>query len=123
MYNNNVCFCPTVSATTLDQFHHPNHHITTCFIIIATNIILIINIIITIIIMDFNSTESWLLINTSFPTLPVIGSGSNRSGMEAYLQRLAHLDEGLYHDFYGLWIALMVINSLIFMVGIFWEHT
>ncbi|KAK5892414.1 hypothetical protein CesoFtcFv8_012795 [Champsocephalus esox] len=38
--------------------------------------------------------------------------------MEAYLQRLAHLDEGLYHDFYGLWIALMVINSLIFMVGL-----
>ncbi|XP_033959314.1 LOW QUALITY PROTEIN: G-protein coupled receptor 20-like [Pseudochaenichthys georgianus] len=68
--------------------------------------------------MDFNSTESWLLINTSFPTMPVIGSASNRSGMEAYLQRLAHLDEGLYHDFYGLWIALMVINSLIFMVGL-----
>ncbi|KAF3839802.1 hypothetical protein F7725_018519 [Dissostichus mawsoni] len=50
--------------------------------------------------------------------MPVIGSDSNRSGMEAYLQRLAHLDEGLYHDFYGLWIALMVINSLIFMVGL-----
>ncbi|KAG8010098.1 G-protein coupled receptor 20 [Nibea albiflora] len=37
--------------------------------------------------------------------------------MEGYLQRLAHLDEGLYSDFYGLWIALMVINSLIFLVG------
>ncbi|XP_037640379.1 G-protein coupled receptor 20-like [Sebastes umbrosus] len=65
--------------------------------------------------MDFNSTESWLFINTSFPILPVIAS--NRSGMEAYLQRLAHLDEGLFKDFYGLWITLMVTNSLIFLVG------
>uniref|UniRef100_A0A3B4Z2L3 G-protein coupled receptor 20-like n=1 Tax=Stegastes partitus TaxID=144197 RepID=A0A3B4Z2L3_9TELE len=67
--------------------------------------------------MNFNSTESWLFINTSFPILPVISSPANRSGMEAYLQRLAHLDEGLYNDFYGLWIALMVVNSLIFLVG------
>ncbi len=69
------------------------------------------------IMMDFNSTESWLFINTSFPVLPVIASSSNRSGMEGYLQRLAHLDDGLYNDFYGLWIALLVINSLIFLVG------
>ncbi|KAM7383538.1 hypothetical protein PAMP_003182 [Pampus punctatissimus] len=67
--------------------------------------------------MNFNSTESWVFINTSFTALPVTASSSNRSGMEAYLQKLAHLDEGLYHDFYGLWIALMVINSLIFLVG------
>lgn len=67
--------------------------------------------------MNFNSTESWLCINTSYPNLPVTSSPTNRSGMEAYLQRLAHLDEGLYNDFYGLWIALMVINSLIFLVG------
>ncbi|KAM9852109.1 G-protein coupled receptor 20-like [Aulostomus maculatus] len=37
--------------------------------------------------------------------------------MEAYLQKLAHLDEGLYNDFYSLWITLMVVNSLIFLVG------
>lgn len=41
--------------------------------------------------------------------------------MERYLQRLAHLDEGLYNDFYGLWIALVVINSLIFLVRCFDE--
>lgn len=69
--------------------------------------------------MSFNSTESWLFINTSFPIQPVIASPSNRSGMEPYLQRLAHLDEGLYNDFYALWIALMVTNSLIFLVGPF----
>lgn len=77
-------------------------------------------IIIITIMMDFNSTESWLFINTSFPILPVMASPSNRSGMEGYVQRLAHLDEGLYNDFYGLWIALMVINSLIFLVGTLW---
>ncbi|XP_056300691.1 G-protein coupled receptor 20-like [Pseudoliparis swirei] len=67
--------------------------------------------------MDFNNTESWLLVNTSFPVLPVVASPSNSSGMEAYHQRMAHLNEGLYNDFYGLWIALMVINTLIFLVG------
>ncbi|XP_076594312.1 G-protein coupled receptor 20-like [Chaetodon auriga] len=67
--------------------------------------------------MNFSSTESWLFINTSFSILPVAASPSNTSGREGYLQRLAHLDEGLYNDFYGLWIALMVINSLIFLVG------
>lgn len=69
--------------------------------------------------MNFNSTESWLFINTSFSVLPVVASPGNRSGMEGYLQRLAHLDEGLYNDFYGVWIALMIINSLIFLVGTF----
>lgn len=67
--------------------------------------------------MNLNSTESWHVINSSFPILPVVAGPSNRSGMEGYLQRLAHFDEGLYNDFYGLWIALMVINSLIFLVG------
>lgn len=64
-----------------------------------------------------NSSEPWVSINTSFPLLPMVASPSNRSGMEAYLQRLAHLDEGLYNDFYSLWIALMVVNSIIFLVG------
>ncbi|KAM4736349.1 G-protein coupled receptor 20 isoform 2-T2 [Anableps anableps] len=67
--------------------------------------------------MNCNNTESWLSINTSFSTLPITATPANRSGMGAYLERLAHLDEGLYNDFYGLWIALMVINSVIFLVG------
>lgn len=71
--------------------------------------------------MNFNSTDTWLFVNTSFPILPVIASPSNRSAIEGYLQRLAHLGDGLYNDFYGLWIALMVINCLIFLVGTFQE--
>ncbi|XP_047216712.1 G-protein coupled receptor 20 [Girardinichthys multiradiatus] len=67
--------------------------------------------------MNCNITKSWLCINTSFSTLPITASPANRSGMGAYLERLAHLDEGLYNDFYSLWIALMVINSVIFLVG------
>ncbi|KAF7657658.1 hypothetical protein LDENG_00023960 [Lucifuga dentata] len=67
--------------------------------------------------MNSNSTVSWHSINTSFPLLPAVASPSNSSGVEPYLQRLAHLDEGLYNDFYSLWITLMIINSLIFMVG------
>ncbi|XP_015225079.1 PREDICTED: G-protein coupled receptor 20-like [Cyprinodon variegatus] len=67
--------------------------------------------------MNCSNTESWLSINTSFSTLPLTARQSNRSDMGAYLERLAHLDEGLYNDFYGLWIALMVINSVIFLVG------
>ncbi|XP_054903891.1 G-protein coupled receptor 20 [Poeciliopsis prolifica] len=67
--------------------------------------------------MNVNNTESWVSINTSFSTLPITNTPANRSGMGAYLERLAHLDEGLYNDFYGLWISLMVINSVIFLVG------
>lgn len=73
----------------------------------------------TAIMMNSNDTESWLLINTSSPTPPTAASVGNRSGKGGYLDRLAHLDEGLYNDFYGVWIALMVINSLIFLVGSF----
>ncbi|XP_053699813.1 G-protein coupled receptor 20 [Synchiropus splendidus] len=55
--------------------------------------------------------------NTSLPLRPTVPSSDNTSGMEAYLQKLAHFDEGLYRDFYSLWLSLMVFNSLIFMVG------
>ncbi|XP_077455318.1 G-protein coupled receptor 20 [Stigmatopora argus] len=64
-----------------------------------------------------NSTASWTLTNTPLSGCADVSSVSNTSGMEAYLQKLAHLDEGLYNDFCKLWITLMVINSLIFLVG------
>ncbi|XP_049586946.1 G-protein coupled receptor 20 [Syngnathus scovelli] len=64
-----------------------------------------------------NSTPSWTVSNTSLVSHSDVSSVSNTSGMEAYLQKIAHLDEGLYKDFYGLWITLMVINFLIFLVG------
>ncbi|XP_048850517.1 G-protein coupled receptor 20 [Brienomyrus brachyistius] len=35
-----------------------------------------------------------------------------------FLKKLAHLDKRLYNDFYSVWIALVVINMLIFVVGL-----
>ncbi|XP_068567604.1 G-protein coupled receptor 20-like [Cebidichthys violaceus] len=35
-----------------------------------------------------------------------------------YLHRLAHLDVQLYHDFYAVWVALMVCNGLMLVVGV-----
>lgn len=80
--------------------------------------------------MNFSSTpDSWTFINTSLPVLPAAASTSATSATseasatsatsptEGYLQRLAHFDEGLYNDFYSLWVALMVVNSFIFLVG------
>nr|XP_057940741.1 G-protein coupled receptor 20 [Doryrhamphus excisus]XP_057940742.1 G-protein coupled receptor 20 [Doryrhamphus excisus] len=64
-----------------------------------------------------NSTETWTTGNTSLPEVTTGSSFGDRNGMTACLQELAHLDEGLYNDFYGLWIALMVINSIILLVG------
>lgn len=74
---------------------------------------------------NHSSTEAWTFINASNHTLTVPTRAANRSSMEAYLQKLAHLDEGLYNDFYGLWITLIVINCLIFLVGDFFfaSHT
>ncbi|XP_030644285.1 G-protein coupled receptor 20 [Chanos chanos] len=34
-----------------------------------------------------------------------------------YLRKLSHLDQELFQDFYSLWIVLMVVNSLMFVVG------
>ncbi|XP_010882916.1 G-protein coupled receptor 20 [Esox lucius] len=52
----------------------------------------------------------------SMPTFTTTGNTSTVS-REPYMHRLAHLDEGLYNDFYSLWIALVVVNTVIFMVG------
>uniref|UniRef100_A0A8C2WFN7 G protein-coupled receptor 20 n=1 Tax=Cyclopterus lumpus TaxID=8103 RepID=A0A8C2WFN7_CYCLU len=35
-----------------------------------------------------------------------------------YLHRLAHLDVQLYHDFYVVWVSLMVCNCLMLVVGV-----
>ena len=56
--------------------------------------------------------------NVSTTLCPMLTTNVSRVTREPYVNRLAHLDEGLYDDFYTLWIALVVINSLIFMVGI-----
>ncbi|KAI5621886.1 G-protein coupled receptor 20-like [Silurus asotus] len=46
------------------------------------------------------------------------GNLSHRHWGVPYLKRLAHLDEALYEDFYSLWITLMVVNSIMFLVGL-----
>ncbi|XP_053571930.1 G-protein coupled receptor 20, partial [Bombina bombina] len=35
-----------------------------------------------------------------------------------YVNQISHLDDKLHKDFYGLWIALITVNTLIFLVGI-----
>ncbi len=61
--------------------------------------------------------ESSLNLNLTSTSIPPLTTNTSPPYREPYLHRLAHLDEGLYNDFYSLWIALVVINALIFMVG------
>lgn len=62
-------------------------------------------------------TEGSSNLNLTSTLIPPLATNTSPPNREPYLQRLAHLDEGLYNDFYSLWIALVVINTLIFMVG------
>ncbi|MGH0151674.1 UNVERIFIED_CONTAM: hypothetical protein FKN15_042120 [Acipenser sinensis] len=65
--------------------------------------------------MESASTEgNYFLSVTPVPTHNL----SSQIHQDSYLHKLAHLDEALYNDFYSLWIALIVINVLIFLVGI-----
>uniref|UniRef100_W5LSE2 G protein-coupled receptor 20 n=1 Tax=Astyanax mexicanus TaxID=7994 RepID=W5LSE2_ASTMX len=48
---------------------------------------------------------------------PLVNSSHRLWGVP-YLKRLAHLDEALYQDFHSLWVALMVVNTLMFVVGL-----
>lgn len=67
--------------------------------------------------MGMSSTERASSTNLTTTLCPTVTSNGSKITREPYLNRLAHLDEGLYNDFYSLWIALVVINTLIFMVG------
>ncbi|XP_025070461.1 G-protein coupled receptor 20 [Alligator sinensis] len=52
--------------------------------------------------------------------LSLINSTStpNISDEPSSFYKFVHLDTELYKDFYSLWISLMVINSIIFLVGV-----
>ncbi|XP_061099674.1 G-protein coupled receptor 20-like [Conger conger] len=65
--------------------------------------------------MESSSTDVSALFNLTATPSPT--NYSPPVHREPYLHKLAHLDEGLYNDFYSLWIALLVINVLIFIVG------
>ncbi|KAG9471544.1 G-protein coupled receptor 20 [Eleutherodactylus coqui] len=43
---------------------------------------------------------------------------SHANTQKQAMNQLADLDETLHHRFYSLWVALLIINSLIFLVGI-----
>ncbi|KYO45256.1 G-protein coupled receptor 20 [Alligator mississippiensis] len=45
-------------------------------------------------------------------------STPNISDEKSLFYKFVRLDYELYEDFYGLWISLMVINSIIFLVGV-----
>uniref|UniRef100_A0A671LGB5 G protein-coupled receptor 20 n=1 Tax=Sinocyclocheilus anshuiensis TaxID=1608454 RepID=A0A671LGB5_9TELE len=62
-------------------------------------------------------TEGSLNVNLTSTSIHSLTTNTSPPYREPYLHRLAHLDEGLYNDFYSLWIVLVVINTLIFMVG------
>ncbi|KAG2465291.1 G-protein coupled receptor 20-like [Polypterus senegalus] len=63
---------------------------------------------------SFLKTNS-VLTNVSSGSLSNISSHLHK---EPYLHKLAHLDEDLYNEFYTLWIALLIINASMFVVGI-----
>ncbi|XP_064168886.1 G-protein coupled receptor 20 [Anguilla rostrata] len=65
--------------------------------------------------MESSSTDWFVLFNLTATPTPI--NYTTQVPREPYLHKLAHLDEGLYNDFYSLWIALLVINVLIFIVG------
>ncbi|XP_065102151.2 G-protein coupled receptor 20 [Paramisgurnus dabryanus] len=67
--------------------------------------------------MEMTRTKGSSKVNLTTTSAPPLTTNTSPPYPEPYLQILAHLDEGLYNDFYSLWIALVVINTLIFMVG------
>ncbi|XP_062322259.1 G-protein coupled receptor 20 [Osmerus eperlanus] len=74
--------------------------------------------------MELNtSVTSSPRIDTTFSTMHLCTSSSSSNSSDTdtenfpYMASLAHLDEGLYNDFYSLWITLVVVNTLIFLVG------
>ncbi|KAA0703404.1 G-protein coupled receptor 20 [Triplophysa tibetana] len=67
--------------------------------------------------MEMTETEWSSDPNLNATSAPLLTTNTSPPYREPYLHRLAHLDEGLYNDFYSLWIALVVINTLIFIVG------
>ncbi|TSO47144.1 G-protein coupled receptor 20 [Bagarius yarrelli] len=49
---------------------------------------------------------------------PLLNISHRHWGVPYLDEGLEHLDEGLYEDFYSLWITLLVVNSLMFLVGL-----
>ncbi|KAL1254988.1 hypothetical protein QQF64_013049 [Cirrhinus molitorella] len=61
--------------------------------------------------------ETFLGGHSNITSEPLINASLHPSGVP-YLKKLAHLDEALYQDFYVLWVTLIVVNTLMFVVGV-----
>ncbi|KAJ8415751.1 hypothetical protein AAFF_G00403080 [Aldrovandia affinis] len=64
-----------------------------------------------------SSSANWSALFNITAT-PTPANHTSQVHREPYLHKLVHLDEGLFDNFYSLWIALLVINALIFTVGL-----
>ncbi|XP_056143005.1 G-protein coupled receptor 20 [Lampris incognitus] len=110
-----------LDTSKIPHLSHQQHAVRTQSLILITayqsTVFVTIIIIAAVTMTNSSGSESWVSANTTFPVVPQVANRGNGSGVEPYLQRLVHLDEGLYNDFYGLWITLMVVNSMIFLVG------
>ncbi|XP_030639088.1 G-protein coupled receptor 20 [Chanos chanos] len=67
--------------------------------------------------METSLTEGLSPVNITATMTPAVSTNLSQHSHAPLLDRLAHLDEGLYNDFYCLWIGLLVVNTLIFMIG------
>ncbi|KAK2887701.1 hypothetical protein Q8A67_015929 [Cirrhinus molitorella] len=65
----------------------------------------------------FDVMETFLGGHSNITSEPLINASLHPSGVP-YLKKLAHLDEALYQDFYVLWVTLIVVNTLMFVVGV-----
>ncbi|XP_067414418.1 G-protein coupled receptor 20 [Emydura macquarii macquarii] len=61
------------------------------------------------------SSTQVLALNPVNATSPPNSSSPDEDNL---LYKFIHMDQELYQDFYSLWIALMVVNAIIFLVGV-----
>lgn len=61
--------------------------------------------------------EIFLEAHSNITSEPRVNTSVHHLGVPS-LKKLAHLDESLYQEFYVLWITLMVMNTLMFVVGV-----
>lgn len=56
--------------------------------------------------------------STQLPALDSINSTEQPNSNINLFSKFIHSDEQLFRDFYSLWIVLMVVNAIIFLVGV-----
>ncbi|KAF4788445.1 G-protein coupled receptor 20 [Turdus rufiventris] len=56
--------------------------------------------------------------STQLPALDPVNSTKQPNSNNNLFSKSIHSDEHLYRDFYSVWIVLMVVNAIIFLVGV-----